>query len=201
MRGILDWLGSLPPLGLYGALALIAAIENVFPPIPADTAVAFGSFAAARGSGSPVWSFAATWFGNVAGAMLTYALGAKYGSERLTRKLGGSSGASAQQKVTAMYERYGVWALVLSRFLPGVRAIVPPVAGALGVPAGRAVLAIGAASALWYGGITYIAYQAGANFEDVLARMRTFGWGAAAVAGTVVIVVAIVVLLRRRKTA
>ena len=39
MSGILDWLESLPVAALYGCLAIIAAIENIFPPVPADTVV------------------------------------------------------------------------------------------------------------------------------------------------------------------
>ena len=49
MSGILDWLETLPVAALYAALAIIAAIENIIPPVPADTVVAFGSFLAARG--------------------------------------------------------------------------------------------------------------------------------------------------------
>jgi membrane protein DedA with SNARE-associated domain len=199
VHSLLDWLGHLPPAGLYAALALMAAVENVFPPLPADTAVAFGSFAAARGSGSPYLTFLATWCGNVAGAMAMYGAGRRFGADRLARRLGGGSGASAQARIAGLYERYGVWALVLSRFLPGVRAVVPPVAGALRVPAWQAALAIGAASAVWYGGVTWLAYQAGANFEDVLARLKTFGWAAAAVAAAIALVVAAVVYARRRR--
>ena len=35
----LNWLTGLPPLALYFALAVFAAVENIFPPIPADTVV------------------------------------------------------------------------------------------------------------------------------------------------------------------
>ena len=199
MHAFLDWLGRLPPAGLYAALALVAAVENIFPPLPADTAVAFGSFAAARGSASPIATFLSTWAGNVAGAMLMYAAGRKYGADRLSRRLGGDSGASAQRRVTAMYDRFGIWALVLSRFLPGVRAIVPPVAGAMRIPPWQATLAIALASAVWYGGVTVLAYQAGANFEDVLVRLKTFGLVAAGIAGAIAAAVVIVVLVRRRR--
>ena len=53
----------------------------------------------------------------------------------------------------------------MSRFLPGVRAIVPPVAGALGVGPLRAAVAMGVPSGLWYGAITYAAFTAGGDFE------------------------------------
>ena len=54
LHSILDWFSGLPPAALYLALAFAAGIENVFPPLPSDTVVAFGSFIAARGQASPI---------------------------------------------------------------------------------------------------------------------------------------------------
>ena len=169
LQQLLDWFAQLPPLALYLALAVTAAAENVFPPLPADTVVAFGSFVAARGEASAIGSFAATLIGNLAGAMLMYRVGRRYGAERVMRRLGGAGAGEARMQ--ALYGRYGVWALVVSRFLPGVRALVPPFAGALKLGAARAALAMGLASAVWYGAITYFAFTAGANFEALQARV------------------------------
>ena len=196
LQQLLDWFAGLPPLALYLALAVTAAAENVFPPLPADTVVAFGSFIAARGSASAVGTFLATYAGNLAGAMLMYWVGRRYGAERVLRRLGGAGAGEA--RLQALYGRYGLGALVVSRFLPGVRAIVPPFAGALRLGAVRAALAMGVASAIWYGAITYFAYTAGANFEALQARVaagqRWLGGGAAAI----VAVAALVWWLRRR---
>ena len=197
---LLDWFAQLPPLALYAALAVTAALENVFPPLPADTVVAFGSFIAARGQASAVGSFAATLAGNLAGAMLMYWVGARYGAERALRRMGG--GEAGQRKLQALYGRYGVWALVVSRFLPGVRALVPPFAGALRLGAAKSALAMGLASAVWYGAITYFAFTAGANFEALQARVaegqRWLGLGAVAI---VVVALAVWWLRRRRAPA
>ena len=101
--------------------------------------------------------------------MFMYWVGARYGAERVLRRFGGAG--AGRDRLEAMYCRYGVWAIAISRFLPGLRAIVPPVAGALRVGTVRALLAMGVASALWYGGITYLAFTAGANFEMLQARI------------------------------
>jgi membrane protein DedA with SNARE-associated domain len=57
-----------------------------------------------------------------------------------------------------------------------------------------------AASAVWYGAITYLAYQSGEHFEVLLERMkagqRWFGIGAAAL----VLVALVAWLVRRRVT-
>ena len=44
LQSILAWLGGLPSVVLYLALALFAAVENIFPPLPTDTVVAFGTW-------------------------------------------------------------------------------------------------------------------------------------------------------------
>jgi membrane protein DedA with SNARE-associated domain len=54
-----------------------------------------------------------------------------------------------------------------------VRAPRPPFAGALRLGAVRSGVAMGLASAVWYGVITYLAYTAGANFEALQARIAT----------------------------
>lgn len=200
MEGLLAWLTSLPPAALYAALAVTAASENVFPPLPADTVVAFGAFLAARGDASLLGAFLATWLGNVAGAMLMYALGRRFGAAWLARKVPalGVGDDPHDSRVGRLYARWGVPALFLSRFLPAARAVVPPVAGALRVPAATTTIAIALASAVWYGTIAVIAYNVGAEWESIAERMRAFGTWAAVVAGIVVAVVALAVWLRRR---
>ena len=170
MDGVLEWLQSLPVGALYGALALVAAIENVFPPVPADTVVAFGSFLAARGHGTAVGTFLATWLGNVVGAMGMYAAGRRFGAEWMHARLAKRSRDDLEDRLERLYGRYGLAALFLSRFIPGVRAIVPPFAGALRIPAGRAAAIMASASAVWYGAVTIVAYKLGENWEEA-ARM------------------------------
>ncbi|HET7456393.1 MAG TPA: DedA family protein [Gemmatimonadaceae bacterium] len=200
MQHLLDWLTSLPPAALYAALALVAAVENVFPPIPADTVVAFGAFIATRGNASVPLAFLSTWIGNVAGAMLMYALGRRYGAERLMARLAPrDAGESAEARVRGWYGRRGVWALALSRFLPGARALVPPLAGALRVPPLRAGAAIALASAVWYGGITYLAYRVGDNWDALSRRVGGASRTAGVVAAVVVALVVVVLLVRRHR--
>ena len=165
----------MPVPALYAALGIVAALENVFPPVPADTVVAFGSFLAARGQGTALGVFLTTWTGNVAGAMLIYLVGRRYGAERLEQRLLGERAAEAESRIRTLYSQYGLVALFLSRFLPGVRAIVPPLAGALRVPAGRAALAMGAASAVWYGAISYLAFRIGADWEALSGTVARYG--------------------------
>ncbi len=184
MTDILTWLSSLPDPLLYGALALAAFAENIFPPLPADTVIALGAFVAARGNGSALGVWTATMLGNIGGAMVMYGLGHRYGLPWLLHRFPTLFPAGATERVTARFKTQGLFAVIVSRFLPGVRAVVPPIAGAMDVGAVRALIAMALASGAWYGLVCVLAFQAGANADALLERIagqqKTLGLGAAA---------------------
>src|ERR1700712_2305698 len=72
--------------------------------------------------------------GALLGAQCGYLIGVRAGRPLLAR--GNARVRAAATRTEATLERYGVAkALVLSRFVPVVRTVVSPVAGALGIPA------------------------------------------------------------------
>jgi membrane protein DedA with SNARE-associated domain len=76
---------------------------------------------------------------------------------------------------------------------------VAPLAGALRVPPLRAALAIGGASAVWYGGITYLAFRVGADWGALQAAIGRAGRGVGIAAAALVLVAAAVWAVRRRR--
>lgn len=182
MNELLAWLTQLPDALLYGAILVAAFLENVFPPLPADTVIALGAFVAARGNGTELGVWTATMFGNVGGAMLMYGLGHRYGLPWLVRRFPAIVSPSAASRFSERFKTQGMVAVVVSRFLPAVRALVPPMAGALGIGAVRAAVAMTLASGVWYGLVCVLAFRAGANADVLLARIaeqqRALGIGA-----------------------
>jgi membrane protein DedA with SNARE-associated domain len=89
----------------------------------------------------------------------------------LTRKFPSLSKGNGATKFEKQYKRYGIPGLIVSRFLPGVRAIVPPIAGAMHIGAVRAALAMTLASGVWYAIVSMLAFHAGANAEQLLATI------------------------------
>jgi membrane protein DedA with SNARE-associated domain len=175
LQAVLDWLLTLPPSTLLPAMALLAAAENIFPPIPADVLIAFGAFIAARNEASPIPAFLAVLFGNVAGAMAMYAAGRRYGASWTERRFHLKHKETADDKLNTLYERYGLIALAIGRFIPGVRAIVAPFAGALRVPVTGTLAAITVASGAWYGLVTWAAFRAGSNWEELVQTLGRMG--------------------------
>lgn len=198
--GFIDWLSHIPLAALYALMALFAAVENVFPPVPADTVVALGSWLAARGQGSAFWAFLATWIGNVAGAFAMYLVGRRHGSGFMRRRFPALADEKGEQRLRDLHGRYGALALVLSRFIPGVRALVPPFAGALHLSPLSTMLAIGSASAIWYGLISYLAFRAGSDWDALMQMVTRSGRVAAIAAAVIVGIAALVWWLRARRT-
>src|SRR5215213_4491474 len=198
MEGVLSWLGGLPPAALYVILALVAATENFIPPIPADVIVAFGSFLAAREHRSPIPTIVAVVIGNVGGALGMFALGRRFGAEWIRRRLR-VMGEGGEERVRNAYDRFGLPALFLSRFLPGVRAVVPPLAGAIKVPAAGAIAAIATASTIWYATLAILAYRLGSEWSRITGAIKRFQTTAAIVAGAIVLVGLLVWWMKRRR--
>lgn len=167
LESLTGWLGDLPLGSLYVTIAVLSAFENFFPPFPSDAVIAFGSFLADRAHGSPFTVFFLGWFGNLAGACITYTLGRRFGSKAFLRRLEKHAGPNVEQRIKDLHKRYGFAGLFVSRFLPGVRAIVPPFAGAMKLPAFKVLLSVASASAVWCALITFLAFRAGDSWDTV----------------------------------
>ena len=199
MSGLIGWLSHAPLALLYLIMAAFAAVENVFPPIPADTVVALGSWLAARGQGSPLWAFLSVWIGNVAGAAAMYFVGRRHGTAWIERRFPKIADEKSENRFRELHRKYGAASLFLSRFIPGVRALVPPFAGALRLPAVPTLVSIALASGIWYGLVSYLAFRAGAADWDALnGRIASVGRWIAIGAAVVLAIAALGWWLRQR---
>lgn len=210
MTGMMDWLSG-EPLGLlYLFIFLASLIEGVLPLMPGDLAAAILAFLAARAGGDLVPTVAFVTTGSILGAITMWWIGRRYGAEWLMKvfhRMGWAKTesriAAAEHRVAEMYGRYGWVALFVSRFLPGVRSVVPAVAGAMKVPLWEVTLIFTVASTIWYGMISWIAFNVGRDWESVQGAVARF----ARDVGLGAVVIALVLVLvgwrmwRRRKQA
>lgn len=200
LQTLIRWLGELPLGSLYVAIAALSAFENFFPPFPSDAVIAFGSFLADRAHGSPITVFLCGWIGNVAGAGVTYTLGRRFGARVFLRRIERYAGPDSENRIRRLHKRYGFVGLFVSRFLPGVRAIVPPFAGAMRLPAFKVMLSIATASGVWSGFITFLAFRAGDNWDVVEGYLVRSGKVVGLIAiGIVVLGIGIWLLKRRAR--
>ncbi|MES2305834.1 MAG: hypothetical protein V4558_10005 [Gemmatimonadota bacterium] len=191
IEGLLNWLTTLPPGAVYAVIGVLAAVENIFPPFPADASVAIGAFLAHRGVTTAWGVFLVTLIPNIAGAMGMYFLAARHAPalfrSKFARRFLPENGLAF---VRREYDRFGVVGLFLGRLLPGFRAIVPPFAGLIHVGPIRAGIPMLLASALWYGGIVWLASTFGAQVESLLKSLDTLNQGMAIAAVVIALALA-----------
>ena len=169
LSDILTALTELPPLVLYLILGVGAAIENIIPPVPADTFVLAGALLAERGAANPWLVFAVTWVFNVGSATVVFFLARRYGRGFFKMPVARWLLREHQlDQIGGFYERWGVPATFFSRFLPAWRAMVPVFAGISQMKAWKVVPSIAIASALWYGLLVYLGAFMGRNLEAIV---------------------------------
>jgi membrane protein DedA with SNARE-associated domain/uncharacterized tellurite resistance protein B-like protein len=178
---------------------VLAAVENVIPPVPSDAAVALGALLTNQGLTTPLGVFLVTWTANLAGAAAVYFVSRRYGRRVFATRLGRRLLAPRSLAIIEReYLRFGVVGIFVSRFLPGIRAVVPPFAGLVHLSAPRTLIPMGIASAIWYGGITILGSVIGAEWERInhilLGVNRTLG-----LIAVVVIVLGVVAYLVNRR--
>lgn len=138
---IIGWYDQLGPWLFYGAVwALVFAGTGLFigafiPFITGDSLVFAAGLVAAGAAGTPggpqvnIWVMAigvgiAAWLGDQVG----YTLGRHYGRPYLDKRKGDwLRGAIARSE--KFYAAWGWWAVVIARFMPWARVIVPAIAG------------------------------------------------------------------------
>lgn len=193
MDALTGWLGGVPVGALYALIFSASFLEGLLPIVPGDVAAALLAFYAARAGGNLAPTIAAVTTGSVLGALIMWWLGRHYGAEWLGHQMrrlhlvkSEAAVGAAGERVEAAYRQYGWVALFVSRFLPGVRSVVPAIAGALKIPLWEVAAIFTIASSLWYGGISYIAFHVGRDWstvrETTMRVLRDVGIGAVAVA-------------------
>ncbi|MBI4539437.1 MAG: DedA family protein [Gemmatimonadetes bacterium] len=170
MQSVLHILDGLPPVVIYVFLGAGAAAENIVPPVPADTFVLLGGFLAALGQADGWTVFLVTWGANVASALAVYGAGHRYGGLFFRTAVGRRLLSQRQlSRLRRFYERWGVPAIFFTRFLPGLRAVVPVFAGVTHQRFLAVAVPVAAASALWYGALVWLGTLAGRNLEEIAA--------------------------------
>lgn len=174
MDATLDFLASLPVGLTYLVLGAGAALENIVPPVPADTFILLGGFLAVRGPADVMVVFLVTWLANTSGALLVYGAGRRFGPPFFDTRLGGLLLQPEQlARLRRFYRRRGTPAIFLARFLPGLRAVVPAFAGVARLSFSSVAVPVTVASAIWYGGLVWLGSMAGENLDAILEWYAT----------------------------
>jgi membrane protein DedA with SNARE-associated domain len=143
----------------YVIVALFMITEGCGIPVPAYTILVTAAAVASRGTLS-IWGVGlAGALGGIVGGSAGYAIGAQ-GGMRLVRRYGARMGIDDEKLARSrkFFERRGLWAAFLGRFLAFVRIVVPMLAGVSQMPFARFSLANAAgavASSACYAALGY----------------------------------------------
>jgi membrane protein DedA with SNARE-associated domain len=77
------------------------------------------------------------------------------------------------RSLSEAYARWGTAGIFVSRFLPGLRAAVPPFAGVAGLSPRRALVPAAIASLIWYAFLAFAGYALADNWEAVKAVLAS----------------------------
>ena len=158
-----DWITRVIATLGYTGVAALAFLENLFPPIPSELVIPLAGFVAAQGDLALPIVIAAGSAGSLAGAALWYEIARGVGERRLRAWVERHGkwitlGAADVDRSQAWFKRHGTTAVLIGRFVPGVRTLVSVPAGFAGMRRGpflvySAIGTIGWTAALAYAGV------------------------------------------------
>jgi membrane-associated protein len=175
-----------------GAVFLVPALETALVlglMVPGELTVLLGGVLAGRGQVPLPAILTAAAGGAIAGDVIGYLLGRRYGQEIVRRRLKGK-----WDRAHRWLSKKGGGALFVGRFLPFLRSVLPTTAGAMHMPARRFFLWDIPAALTWGVASTLLGYFAARDIERVFELARRFSLVLLAVA----LAAATFVIWRRR---
>ncbi|HIZ20687.1 MAG TPA: DedA family protein [Firmicutes bacterium] len=191
----------------YIAIALLIAIENIFPPIPSEVILTFGGFMTTTTTMTPWGVILAATIGSVLGAIVLYGVGRCFPEERLERWMDGKLGKILRLKkedvrrAQGWFERRGKLTVFFCRFIPVIRSLISIPAGMAKMPFPIFLLLTAVGTCLWNVVLVMLGAWAGASWEKIADYMGVYSKVGVIVLGVAAVIVIAVFYIRRRKKA
>ena len=149
-----EWVTDIIEALGYVGVALLVALESVFPPIPSEVVLPLAGFVAGRGDASVIGMVAASTLGSVAGSWVLYGISAAIGPDRLhtfVERNGRWFGVKVAdlRRAEDWFDRRSDMAVFFGRCVPLVRSLVSVPAGFRRMPLLRFTVLTAAGSAMW----------------------------------------------------
>lgn len=189
----------------YFGIALLIAVENIFPPIPSEVILTFGGFATTF-TALKTWGvvLSAT-VGSVCGAVVLYGVGRWLNPARMERWLGGRVGKALHlkrgdlEKADRWFRRKGKSTVFLCRFIPIVRSLISIPAGMSRMNMGVFLLLTALGTAIWNTVLVCLGAFFGASWETAVKYFDVYSLTATVILIVLAAVFCAVYLGRRLK--
>jgi membrane protein DedA with SNARE-associated domain len=169
LSGLAGWvLDVIDALGALGVAALVA-LENLFPPLPSEVVLPLAGFLSGQGRMSFAAVLLAATAGSVAGALVLYWAGAGIGVARLRRVADRLPlmDASDVDEAQGWFVRHGRTAVLVGRFIPGVRSLISIPAGVARMPLVPFVVLTAIGSGVYNAMLVGLGHQLGSRWTSV----------------------------------
>jgi len=180
----------------YAAIFLIAILGNLGLPVPEETVLTVAGYLAWQGQLRFPAVVLVAILSAVLGDNMAYWLGRRYG-QRLLRRFA----AARVERMQGYVVRYGMLAVFVARFVPGLRFMAGPLAGSTGLGPVRFLVANLLGAAVYVPIVASAGYAIGYGFGDRIETLRRAAGDVRAVALVVALlaVAAWAVLARRAR--
>ncbi|MDN7146219.1 DedA family protein [Liquorilactobacillus mali] len=165
----------------YFGIALLLALENVFPPIPSEVILGFTGFVTLSSKLNIVGSIIAATIGALIGALILYFFGKIISVERLERILAGRIGKILHfkpadlERAASFFNRHGNSAVFFGRFVPVIRSLISIPAGMADYPLGRFIIFSTLGTLIWNTVLIFVGRMAGHAWPHVINLIESYG--------------------------
>lgn len=200
-----EWIVQIMDQFGYWGIALLIAVENVFPPIPSEVILTFGGF-------MTTYTSLNTWLvalfatvGSVVGALVLYGVGRILKPERLEKLLSGKLGRILRlkpedvDKADKWFRRKGKATVFFCRFIPIVRSLISIPAGMSKMNMGIFLLLTTVGTSIWNIVLVMLGAFAGASWEKIAGYFDIYGKIALIVIGAVFLIFIFLFYKSRKK--
>ena len=170
LEALSEWVIDVVEALGYLGVALLVAVENLFPPIPSEVVLGLAGFVASRGDALLIGMILAATAGSLAGALMLYAAAAAFGPDRLRsiilryeRWLRVT--AQDMDRAEDWFDRHSNLAVLVCRCIPLVRSLISLPAGFRRMPLAPFTLYTLAGSLVWNSIFVTAGYLLGERWE------------------------------------
>ncbi|MBF6601480.1 MAG: DedA family protein [Sphingorhabdus sp.] len=189
-----DWIPDFIEQGGYLAIALLMAVENIFPPIPSELIMGLSGVSVGEGRFSAPLLVLVGSLGSLAGNYFWFMIGRRWDEEdvrNFVRKHGRwlTLDVKSVNRIDEIFDNHGEWVVFFARCVPNIRTLISVPAGLFGMSHKRFILATLAGASVWNSALVFAGYQLQQNVDEIEKYVGPVSLG--------VIVIAIVIYIWR----
>lgn len=206
LDNLTNWATDIVERLSYLGVALLVALENVFPPIPSEVVLGLAGYTASRGDSWVIGMIIAATIGSLVGAWILYGLSAAIGPIRLRAiiiRYGAwvGFGEPDLDRAEAWFDRRSRAAVLVCRCVPLIRSLISIPAGFRRMPLGAFTLFTVIGSLVWNIVLVTAGYLLADQWEKVLDVTEPFQTLVVALIGLLIVglVIRKIVLTKRTR--